>query len=116
MARRGSWSGLRVSWRRLVIGAVIAAIVLVFVIGFTQYIPVESRQGLRRAEFGWPLSWLAQDLTIYDPPFPSRVTSTAPQEALTKINWAVFGTDILILSLFELLVLALVLRLGRAKR
>lgn len=82
----------------------------------TQYIPVESRQGLRRAEFGWPLSWLAQDLTIYDPPFPSRVGSTAPQEALTKVNWAAFGTDILILSLFELLVLALVLRLGRARR
>ena len=99
------------------IGAVIAAIVLVIGIGFTEQIPVESNQGLRRAEFGWPFAWPGQDLISagVDPRFPTRIEAISPQEAVTSVNWAAFGTDILILSLFELLVLALALRLGRAK-
>ena len=117
-ARRSSRSGPKISWRRLLVGAVTAAVVLMFVIAFTQYTPVESRQGLRRAEFGWPFSWLKQDLESLDPrSFPTRIVAKSPQEGdMTMFNLAAFGASVLIVSVFELLVLTLILRLGRARR
>lgn len=93
--------------------AAIAAIMLVVAIGATQGVKVECHKSLQQVEFGWPFTWLVQDLEALDPPaFPARLTAKSFMENPTSITWAAFGVDVVLLGAFQFLLLTVVLRVN----
>lgn len=71
---------------------------LIIVIG-TLSIPetVNNKEDMRAMEFGYPISFITQDLSRYDPPFPWEYSFSSPWENPFKISWGNFLLSYLII-------------------
>lgn len=91
---------------------ILSALVVVWM-AFRDTVTVENRADLRDASFGWPPSWLNQDLRILDPPFPWDVAPVRPQETTTSMALGAFAIDTLLVFSALAVVVALVVVLSR---
>jgi hypothetical protein len=66
----------------------------VVVMAVHQRATVTSRHGLAHLTFGWPLAWLAQDQTAYDPPFPWTTGFRSPWNNPTSVDGLALLTDL----------------------
>jgi len=58
-----------------IIGALVTALVLVWMVAHLVPATVHSSAGLRDVAFGWPLAWYHQDLSRYEPAsYPASFT------------------------------------------
>ena len=57
---------------------------------------VSSRAELKTVDLGWPLEWVHQDQSSYDPPFPTHVGLSSPWENPTSVSGTAFLVDALI--------------------
>lgn len=48
---------------------------------------VYNKEEMKAVEFGYPISFITQDLTAYDPPFPWKYSFNSPWENPFKISW-----------------------------
>ena len=64
---------------------------LIIVLG-TSLIPqtVYDRKDMKAMKFGYPIAFVTQDLTRYDPPFPHKYHFSSPWENPSDISWSNF--------------------------
>lgn len=66
---------------------------------------VYNHNDMRNMKFGYPIAFITQDVSHYDPPFPWKYSFSSPWENPTKFNLANFLSSYLIIFLFiELIV------------
>jgi hypothetical protein len=87
---------------------VAVAIVIVFLGAWFDRPTVDDRQDLAEVALGTPWSWLVQDQTSQDPPFPYRTAFVSPLEDPTTVTWRALGADLIVV----VAVLAALVRLG----
>lgn len=68
---------------------------VVLVTALTDQVLVSSRADQRSVEFGWPLVWVQQDQSSYDPPFPTHLGLSSPWEHPTSISLGAVLVDVL---------------------
>jgi len=76
---------------------------------FTVLIPqtVQNKREMRDMKFGFPLAFINQDLTAYDPPFPWKFSFSSPWENSFKFNVLNFLVSYLVVVLIcEFLVIS----------
>lgn len=49
---------------------------------------VHDKGDMKAMEFGYPISFITQDLTAHDPPFPWKYSFSSPWENPFKISWS----------------------------
>ncbi|HDH31516.1 MAG TPA: hypothetical protein ENH26_01940 [Candidatus Wolfebacteria bacterium] len=78
----------------------IGLVSLVIVIG-TLSIPktVYDKEDMGAMKFGYPIAFVTQDLTRYDPPFPWKWSFSSPWENPSDISWFNFLFSYLIIFL-----------------
>lgn len=99
--------------------AFLFSLTVVLVSALTDQVLVISRADLRSVEFGWPLVWVQQDQSSYDPPFPTHVALSSPWENPTSVSPGAVLVDALfvfaVVSAVVLLAVALVIALVRRR-
>ena len=92
---------------------------VVLVTAFTDQVLVSSKADQRSVEFGWPLVWVHQDQSWYDPPFPTHVGLSSPWEHPTSVSVGALLVDVLfvfaVVSAVVLLAAALMITLERRR-
>ena len=58
---------------------------------------VYNKEDMKAMEFGYPISFITQNLTRYDPPFPWKYSFSSPWENSFKISWGNFLLSYLII-------------------
>lgn len=69
---------------------------------------VYSKKGMENMRFGYPLTFVTQDLTGYDPPFPWQYNFSSPWENPFTFNLPNFLLSYLIILFIAELIVALV--------
>ncbi|MET0953303.1 MAG: hypothetical protein ABWX57_08435 [Aeromicrobium sp.] len=98
--------------------AFLFSLTVVLVTALTDQVLVSSRADLRGVEFGWPLVWVQQDQSSYDPPFPTHLGLSSPWEHPTSVSSGAVLVDVLfvfVVSAVVLLAAALTIALVRRR-
>jgi len=76
----------------------IGLISLIIVVG-TLLIPktVHNKEDMQDVTFGYPIAFVTQDLTRYNPPFPWKYSFSSPWENPFKVSWGNFLLSYLII-------------------
>ena len=70
--------------------AFLFSLTVVLVSALTDQVVVIRRVHLRSVEFGWPLVWVQQDQSSYDPSFPTHVALSSPWRTRPACTWVRF--------------------------
>lgn len=76
------------------------SIAVVFVTPFLKVVDVYNtpKEELKSVNCGWPISFMAQDLSNYDPPSSYKLRcSPISLERPTEYKWGYFGVDVVVL-------------------
>jgi hypothetical protein len=94
------------------------SLTVVLVTALTDQVLVSSRAYLRSVEFGWPLVWVQQDQSLYDPPFPTHVGLSSPWENPTSVSLSALLVDVLFVFavVSAVVLLAAALRIALVRR
>lgn len=97
--------------------ALLFSMAVVLVTALTHQVLVSSRADLRSVEFGWPLVWVQQDQSSYDPPFPTQLSLSSPWENPTSVSLGAVLADVLfVFAVSAVVLLAAVLMVTRVRR
>ena len=97
--------------------AFLFSLTVVLVTALTDRILVTSKADLRSVEFGWPLGWVHQDQSAYDPPFPTHLGLSSPWENPTSVSLGAVLVDVLfVFAVSAVVLLAAVLMVTRVRR
>jgi hypothetical protein len=102
-----------------ILAAFVFSLTVVLVSVLSDQVLVSSKADLRRVEFGWPLVWVHQDQSSYDPSFPTHLSLASPWENPTSVSLGAVLTDVLfvfaVASAVVLLAAALMIALVRRR-
>ena len=84
--------------KKIIKYSTITFVALIILIG-TLAIPktVYNKKDMEAVKLGYPIHFITQDVTKYDPPFPWRYSFESPWESPFKISWFDFILSYLII-------------------
>ena len=99
--------------------AFLFSMTVVLVTALTDRVLVSSKADQRSVEFGWPLVWVQQDQSSYDPSFPTRVVLSSPWENPSSVYVGAVLVDVLfvfaVVSAVVVIAVALMIALVRRR-
>jgi hypothetical protein len=98
------------------LAALVVAAGLVLVSPLMGHATVNDESAQRDLGFGMPLTWVHQDQSALDPPFPWQARFGSPTEAPTTASAALFAAAVVIVFVVMVATLALVLLVLRQVR
>lgn len=94
----------------------IISICFVLITPFFTYVEVQNDEELRNMEFGFPISYVKQDLSSFSPPFPWSFSINSPWEHPTKILFINLSVSIiLVYSILVLMMRSIVMIFMRSR-
>lgn len=75
--------------------AFLFSMTVVLVTALTDQVLASRKADLRSVDFGWPLVWVHQDQSSYDPPFPTHLGLSSPWENPTSVSLGAVMVDVL---------------------
>ena len=97
--------------------AFLFSLTVVLVTALTDQVLASRKADLRSVDFGWPLVWVHQDQSSYDPPFPTQLSLSSPWENPTSVSLGAVLADVLfVFAVSAVVLLAAVLMITRVRR
>ena len=98
--------------------AFVFSLTVVLVTALTDQVLASRKADLRSVDFGWPLVWVHQDQSSYDPPFPTHLGLSSPWENPTSVSLGAVLVDVLFVfaAVSAVVLLAAALMFTRVRR